>query len=578
VILPFVFQSTLSNYGPFCGAGFIRKFIKDMANLVISTSPSASPSPVSISESPATKHGKVKILLVDYRAEMRLAFETVLSQLDVNIVSCKSGKEALQELSREEFALVLLDVNMPKMDGFETAALIRQQPSCVHLPIIFIHTLSDTESHIARGYSLGAVDYILTPVAPEILRSKVSVFIALYKKNQQIKEQAAKLIDLKSREHAVQLAEAAERLEIQTRRNRFFNQATDMFSLTGFDGSLKQFNPAWTRILGYKEDELQMKRLLDFVHPDDQKLTREAFDKINRGEANVSFENRFRTKTQAYRWLSWTVSADPDEKLAYMFARDVTERNEAEEKIRQLNEELDKRIKKLSEINQELDTFCYTVSHDLRAPLRAIDGFTKILRDSKEVQETPEIKECSDRIIRSAAHMDKLIQELLAYSRITRAEMMLEDVSIDRVIEQSISHNQKMIQDRKARINVQSPLGIVRGHEIMLLSVFSNLIQNAVKFVVPGIEPEVKIWSEVDKNHVRIYFEDNGIGIPPEYHTDIFKIFTRLPNASGSYEGTGIGLSIAKKAVERMSGRIGLVKKQNSGSRFWVELSVTHKN
>lgn len=134
--------------------------------------------------------GKVNILLVDDRPDKLLAIDAVIAELKQNVVQARSGKEALRCLLQQDFAVILLDVNMPVMDGFETAALIRQRPRSEHTPIIFVSAVNDTDNHVSRGYSLGAVDYILTPVVPEILRAKVAVFVDLYRKTEQIKEQA----------------------------------------------------------------------------------------------------------------------------------------------------------------------------------------------------------------------------------------------------------------------------------------------------------------------------------------------------------------------------------------------------
>ncbi len=163
--------------------------------------------------------GVANILLVDDRADKRLALKTVVGTLGQNIVEAPSGKEALRCLLQQDFAVILLDVNMPGMDGFETAALIRKRRNSEHTPIIFITGISDTETHVSRGYSLGAVDYILTPVLPEVLRTKVSVFVELYKKTEQVRRQAEKLrqardgLELRVRERTLELAVANDALK-----------------------------------------------------------------------------------------------------------------------------------------------------------------------------------------------------------------------------------------------------------------------------------------------------------------------------------------------------------------------------
>jgi Response regulator containing a CheY-like receiver domain and an HD-GYP domain len=146
-----------------------------------------------MSAEPSTKEPaeeKVSILIVDDRRDKMLAYETILAELNENVVCARSGKEALRCLLKQDFAVILLDVNMPIMDGFETAALIRQRPRSETTPIIFISAVNDTETHVSRGYSIGAVDYILTPVVPEILRAKIAVFVDLFKKTEQVKRQA----------------------------------------------------------------------------------------------------------------------------------------------------------------------------------------------------------------------------------------------------------------------------------------------------------------------------------------------------------------------------------------------------
>jgi two-component system, sensor histidine kinase and response regulator len=174
----------------------------------------------------ASSPGKASILLVDDRADKRLALSTVIASLGQNIVEATSGKEALRCLLQQEFAVILLDVNMPGMDGFETAHLIRQRRSSEHTPIIFITGISDTETHVSRGYSLGAVDYVLTPVLPEVLRTKVSVFVELYNKTEQIRQQAERLrlardqLDVRVKERTIELGIANDSLKVEIAERR----------------------------------------------------------------------------------------------------------------------------------------------------------------------------------------------------------------------------------------------------------------------------------------------------------------------------------------------------------------------
>ncbi|HEX4647136.1 MAG TPA: response regulator, partial [Verrucomicrobiae bacterium] len=267
--------------------------------------------------------GKINILLVDDRQDKLLALEAVLSSLGQNLVKVTSGKEALRRLLHQEFAVILLDISMPVMDGFETAAMIRRRPSSEHTPIIFVTSMNDSDNHITRGYSLGAVDYILSPIVPEILRAKVSVFVELSKKTGQIKLQAEQLRKLEEAEHQKQLTAAVDRLEAETKRNRFFTLALDMLAIGNFDGYLLQVNPTWEKVLGYSEEELKATPALDFLHPEERTWALAESKRLQEGASSTPyFESRVRHKDGSYRWLGFTAAPFASERLIYVFARD----------------------------------------------------------------------------------------------------------------------------------------------------------------------------------------------------------------------------------------------------------------
>jgi len=282
------------------------------------------------SADPATDD-RVNILLCDDRPDKLMALEAILGDLGQNLVRAYSGREALRALLHQDFAVILLDVNMPVMDGFETAEMIRTRPRSQQTPIIFFTAMSEAEAHVFRSYSLGAVDFIRTPVVPEILKAKVSVFVELYKKTEQVKRQAEEMRLLQEREHQRVLAEAAGRLEAETKRNRFFTLALDMLAIADISGTIRQLNPSWQRTLGFSDEELKARPLLDFVHPDDREATGAQLEALRAGAAITYFENRFASKGGGYRWLGWTAAPFAAEGLVYIFARDLTERRKAEE-------------------------------------------------------------------------------------------------------------------------------------------------------------------------------------------------------------------------------------------------------
>ncbi|MEO5802223.1 MAG: ATP-binding protein [Verrucomicrobiota bacterium] len=517
------------------------------------------------------KESKVNILLVDDRPDKLLALEAVLSDLNQNLVKVKSGKEALRELLHHEFAVILLDVAMPIMDGFETAALIRKRMNSEHTPIIFVTSLSDSENHIARGYSLGAVDYILTPIVAEVLKTKVSVFVELFKKTEQIKEQSARFREIEEAEHQRQLAAAVDRLEQETKRNRFFNLSIDLLAIADFDGYMLQLNPTWQKTLGYSEEELKSKPGLEFVHPDDRLAMQEQLNHLKAGDSTY-FEGRYLCQDGSHRWLGWTAAPFLSERLIYIFARDITARKVADEKIATLNTELHQRVSELTQINKELEAFSYSISHDLRAPIRSMQGFAHALLEEEKLSDCG--KDYAGRICHSARYMDQLIHDLLDYSLLGRTELAKIPVNVESVVAEVLMQVDEQIREKKATCIVGSPLYPVMANPSTLNQVLLNLVVNGLKFIAPDATPRIEISTERRDGFVRICVQDNGIGISPEYQERIFGLFERL-HTNQNYPGTGIGLALVRKGVDRMGGHVGLESKFGQGSRFWLELPAT---
>ncbi len=539
-------------------------------------------------------NSKVNILLVDDRKDKLLALSAILAPLGQNLVEARSGKEALRHLLQTEFAVILMDVSMPGMDGFETASLIRKRPATEHTPIIFVTSIGNSPTQMYQGYSLGAVDYILTPIVPEVLRAKVSVFVELWRKTEHIQQQGQRLREIEEEEHRRRLAEAEDRLETETKRNRFFTLALDMLGIGDFEGNLLQVNAAWQKVLGYSEEELKAFKPILLVHPDDIGMISERVELLKKGLPVEYFEIRCRHKNGSYRWIGWTAAAFPAEKLIYIFGRDVTPRRAAEEKVRLLNGELEKRVDALTEVNRELETFNYSISHDLRAPLRSMSGFAQALIDGESARLTQQGMDYVRRVANSAKRMDMLLQDLLEYSRVARTSMTPTQVDLDLAVGDIMTSRERDIQEKQARIDIKSPLGAVRAHLPTVQQILGNLVDNGLKFVPKGKSPEIRIWTEQITNgaphaeegkatqnnslantagypSLRIWVEDNGIGIEKEFHEKIFGLFERL-HPSHAFPGTGLGLAIVRKGVERMGGRVGLESELERGSRFWVEL------
>lgn len=251
-------------------------------------------------------------------------------------------------------------------------------------------------------------------------------------------------------------------------------------------------------------------------------------------------------------------------------------RKKAEDELRVAHEELELRVvertAKLSEAVAQMEEFSYTVSHDLRAPLRGMQAYSKVLLEelSEMLAVTkPEAIDYLKRIANNATRLDKMVLDVLTFSRVARDELKLERVNLDKLVRELVE-NYPSMRAPKAEINIE-PLADVLGHDPSLTQVISNLLTNAVKFVVPGTVPKIRIWSEPLGQEVRIWIEDNGIGIDPKYHHRLFRMFERI-HPDPNYEGTGVGLAIVRKAAERMNGTVGVESDGQGGSKFWIQL------
>jgi signal transduction histidine kinase len=200
-----------------------------------------------------------------------------------------------------------------------------------------------------------------------------------------------------------------------------------------------------------------------------------------------------------------------------------------------------------------------------------LEGFAQAVFDDDGERLSPGSRDALERIRKAAQRMDALTTDLVDYTRLERAALPPGTVSLAAVVEESILSHKKSIDQRRAQLAVEQPLPPVRGHEKTLTVVVGHLLSNALKFVREGVRPEVRIWAEPEGEVVRLLVQDNGIGIAPDYHERIFRVFERL-HGMEDYAGTGIGLAVVRKAVQRMGGRVGVRSAPGQGSCFWIEL------
>jgi signal transduction histidine kinase len=253
----------------------------------------------------------------------------------------------------------------------------------------------------------------------------------------------------------------------------------------------------------------------------------------------------------------------------------TTRKRRAEGALKKLNQELEGRVSQrtaaLRESNNHLEEFCRTLAHDLRAPLRSMQGFAQLILEENELQLDATGRDYARRISTSAERMGELILDLLAYSQLSRAEYPLEPIKLTPVVEAVLQKFASEIERNRVVVSRMNSFPSIVGNQSTLENAIANLISNALKFRKPETPLHIRIWTEEHLDRVRIWVADNGIGIDPQYQERIFGVFERLHNKD-AYAGTGIGLAMVKKGVERMGGAVGVESKLGEGSRFWIEL------
>lgn len=367
---------------------------------------------------------KVKILLVDDSEAKLAALESVLAGEDRAIYQATSGDEALKLLLTNDFAVILLDVFMPRLGGFETAGLIRQRKNSAFTPIIFVTATSPSDRQIFEGYAYGAVDYLFTPVPPDVLRSKVAVFVDLEKKSQE---------------------------------------------------------------------------------------------------------------------------------------------------VRQLNQSLEKRALELEQANDELEAFSYSVSHDLRAPLRHINGFVDLLHKHLAAHLDEKAFRYLKTISQAAKQMGALIDDLLAFSRVNRAELTKGRVNTHALVDEVIGDLSRERMDSQVKW-VIGDLPDIQADRSLMRQVWFNLLSNALKYSKNREHPQIEIAAPRSTDGQQEFFvKDNGVGFDMQYGHKLFGVFQRLHSCE-EFEGTGIGLANVRRIVSRHGGRTWAEGKLNEGATFHFSL------
>jgi PAS domain S-box-containing protein len=360
----------------------------------------------------------------------------------------------------------------------------------------------------------------------------------------------------------------SERLRSQSADlSNLFRLSRDLICVASLDGIFLRLNPAWERTLGIPLDQLRGRPFLEFVHPDDVEATREETAALASGHETVSFENRYRSGDGRWRWLLWNASADLQAGLVYATARDITERKHAEQRIDALNRELLERSQALESANKELESFSYSVSHDLRAPLRHIDGYARMLvEDAGDRLQAEDLRYLAT-ITESVRRMGALIDDLLALSRYGRKPLERQPVDMTALARESL----RDLQPPLPTIRIGA-LPAAEGDPALLRQVWSNLLSNAVKYSAPrGAHAQVDVDGELVDGLARYRVRDNGVGFDMRHAGKLFGVFQRL-HGEDRFEGTGVGLAIVQRVVLRHGGAVHAEATPECGATFTFEL------
>jgi PAS domain S-box-containing protein len=372
-------------------------------------------------------------------------------------------------------------------------------------------------------------------------------------------------------------AEIAVRKEVEkalTRREReltdFLENATEGIHKVDSNGKILWANKAEMALLGYRAGEY-IGRIITEFHVDAEVID-DMMSRLKRGEQLHDYEARLRHKDGSIKFVAVNSSGhwDGDQfKHTKCFTRDITARKLTAE---MLEKQVEARTAEYKEVVEELESFSYSISHDLRSPLRAMQAYSTALLEDYKDQLDEEGRDYLRRIQRSATRMDLLIRDVLCYSQVAKSEIKLNPVNLKPLVTDLL---QQFDIPRAASMIIVEDLPFVWGHEAYLTQSLSNLISNGLKFIEPGTNPRLRIWSEIDGEMARICVSDNGIGIDPEHRSRVFKMFGRI-HSDKRFPGTGIGLAIVNKAAARMGGTAGFESKPGKGSTFWLLLRRYH--
>ena len=500
------------------------------------------------------------------------AMSALLSSNGFSARICETPGEECCQLIPNAAALLLTEeaLELPQMP--DLLKTLQAQPPWSELPLIIL--TSGGESRLARlldmaASAAGSFTLLERPLGTATLLRSVDVARRARRRQYQVRDLLR------------QQAESEERYR------SLVEQVKD-YAIFRLDnaGRPVSWNEGVRRVLGFDEQSFLGSEASAIFTPEDVQAGVPQAELRQAVESGTAGDDRWLRRKDGRRFFATGVTtALWDESGRHIgfskVLRDETPRKTIEEALAQaqaklrehadnLEKQIAERTRDLQATNEQLEAFVYSIAHDLRAPLRSMVGYAELLLEEHSGG-LPEVSRTFLRRIQASSEfMDRLLLDLLAYGRTARSDIALGEVEVRRAWDTALFQCATQIEQTSATIETAESLGRVRGHEPTLGQCLANLLSNALKFVAPGVQPRIRCWSEARGQCLRICVQDNGIGIPPSLQERAFRVFERLHGSR--YSGTGIGLSIVRKGVERMGGDVGLDSQPGQGTTFWIEL------
>jgi PAS domain S-box-containing protein len=530
---------------------------------------------------------EARILMVDDRPENLIALEAILEPLGHELVRAASGEEALRHVLIQDFAVILLDVQMPGMNGFETAQFIKTRERSRHTPIIFLTAISKDEAYVFEGYSAGAVDYLFKPFHPDILRSKVSVFVDLFLKSEELRRQEELLRLAERRE--LELRHRAELYQSEARFAHIVDSATDAIVTFDENRRVTLFNAAAERVFRVSVEDALHRPIDEFIvadagfpKPDEEESASAPGEPPKATGSMEGIGLRGGGERFPIEYSVSTLEVD-DETISTLIIRDITERRRAEELLRSQKESLESTTEELRTLNEELAEqstelesamgararFYASMSHELRTPINAIMGYSSLLLDRIYGELNDKQISSVRRTHVAANHLLELVNDVLDLSKIEAGKLDLhfEPVTFPEVVQDLFVTVSPFAEEHGVDLTLgdcEREFTVVTDPR-RLRQVVLNLLSNAIKF--GGGNPVEVRCSESGERGAVIRVIDRGEGIAPEDQERIFEEFVQLEDGEAK-AGTGLGLPISRRLAELLGGHLTCSSAPGEGSVF----------